>query len=157
MNTPLERYQTFGDPSVPLDDMSEPDMKKQLVVICSWIANKLVPPAQPAPPPTDGAPAPSAAPAPVEPAARSAREGIEALIELMHDPEVQSKVAVFKVVFESSCKQIEVLGYYKDLHDLLHTLQFQCYNYLMSVVRNARTDPDNMAAWPSGTALSITS
>lgn len=149
MNTPLERYQTFGDPRTPLAALPETEMQKQLVDICSWIANKLVQQPQPQPP-TAGDPAPPrAAAAPVEPAARSAREGIEALIELMHDREVQSKVAVFKVVFEGSCRQIEVLGFYKDLHDLLHTLQFKCYNYLINVVRTARTYPDDTAVWDS--------
>ena len=142
-STRLEHYQTFGDPSKPLAAMPEPEMEKQLVDICSWIANKLVPP----PPPPEPGDASQPRPVPVEPAARSARAGIEALIELMGDPGVQSKVAVFKVVFESSCRQIEVLGFYKDLHDLLHTLQFKCYNYLMNVVRTARANPDDAAVW----------
>lgn len=147
INTPLENYQSLGDPRTPLDDMSEPDMKKQLVGICSLIANKLVP--TPTPTPTDGPAPPRPAPVPIEPAARSAREGIKALIELMSNPEVQSKVAVFRVVFEGSCRQIEVLGFYKDLHDLLHTLQFRCYNYLVQVVSRAKNFPDDTSVWDS--------
>lgn len=78
---------------------------------------------------------------------RSAREGLEALIELMDDRSVQADVAAFEAIFETSCKQIDSLACYKDLHDLLHTLQFRCYNYLTAVLQNARKSPNDPAVW----------
>ena len=78
---------------------------------------------------------------------RSAREGLEALRELMEDRSVQADVAAFGAIFETSCKQIDSLACYKDLHDLLHTLQFRCYNYLTAVLQNARKSPDDPSVW----------
>ena len=78
---------------------------------------------------------------------RSAREGLEALLELMEDRQVQADVAAFEAIFETSCKQIDSLACYKDLHDLLHTLQFRCYNYLIAVLQNVRKSPDDPAIW----------
>src|SRR6185436_13332443 len=74
-------------------------------------------------------------------------EGLKALVELMGTPEVHAKVATFEAVFSAATKQIELLGYYKDLHDLLHTLQFSCYNYLMTLIRNAKLEPDDISIW----------
>jgi hypothetical protein len=85
----------------------------------------------------------------IEDTSRSAREGIEALVELMRDPAVQSNAATFETVFRTSCHQIDVLAYYKDLHDLLHTLQFKCYNYIIRVVRGPQTSPDYPSLWDS--------
>jgi hypothetical protein len=41
------------------------------------------------------------------------------------------------------CEQIDVVGNYKDLHDLLHTLEFQCYS---GIVQVARRFPDEETA-----------
>jgi TIR domain-containing protein len=85
----------------------------------------------------------------VDTTTRSARQGFEALLEMVRDPFVQANVATFKVVFDTSSKQIEVLGYYKDLHDLLHTLQFRGYNYLATFLRNAQNSPEDTSVWDS--------
>jgi hypothetical protein len=127
-DTEIERYQAINDPQKPLDSLSSADVDKELVKICDVI--KSFCPA-----------------APIDESTLSAREGIEALIELMRNPTVQRDVATFRAVFESSSVQIDVLGRYKDLHDSLHTLQFQCYNYILETVRSARKRPEDPTIW----------
>ena len=95
------------------------------------------------------------APAPSRPAHRTevqatagcARQGLDALLEIIDDPLAQADVATFQAVFGESSRQIEVLAYYKDLHDLLHTLQFKCYNYLTVLLRTLDQTPDDASAW----------
>lgn len=76
-----------------------------------------------------------------------AREGLEALIELMDNHQVQEDVTRFEAIFETTCKQIDTLACYKDLHDLLHTLQFRCYNYISAVLQNATKSPEDPSVW----------
>jgi hypothetical protein len=90
---------------------------------------------------------PASDPEPVADTSRSAREGLEALIELTAIPQVRASAAAFGAVFATSRRQIEVLAHYKDLHDLLHTLQFRCYNYLMNLVRNVKRALDDSSIW----------
>lgn len=77
----------------------------------------------------------------------SARQGLDALLEIIGDPAAQADVATFQAIFGESSRQIEVLAYYKDLHDLLHTLQFKCYNYLAVVLRTLEQTPDDISVW----------
>jgi hypothetical protein len=67
-------------------------------------------------------------------------EGLSALMELMQSPEVRAAVVTFRTDFEAACQQIDVLGDYKDLHDLLHTMQFHCYH---PIVQESRRFPDD--------------
>src|SRR5690606_13504878 len=62
-------------------------------------------------------------------------------------PAAQADVATFQAIFGESSRQIEVLAYYKDLHDLLHTLQFKCYNYLTVILRTLEQSPDDVSVW----------
>jgi hypothetical protein len=55
-------------------------------------------------------------------------QGLDALSVLMQAPHVRAAVFTFRTDFQAACEQIDVLSNYKDLHDLLHTLQFQCFN-----------------------------
>jgi hypothetical protein len=55
-----------------------------------------------------------------------ARTGLLALQDLMQAPEVRSAVSEFQADFGVAVEQIGLLAGYKDLHDLLHTLQFGC-------------------------------
>jgi len=66
--------------------------------------------------------------------------GLTALLDLMNAPDVRADVALFQDAFETVCKQIDLLGSYKELHDLLHELQFNCYG---PIVRGARRFPDD--------------
>jgi hypothetical protein len=141
--TPLKSIQWAHDPDKPLNDLDEADREKALVQISELIAAFL----------KDGPPVDrltdeiSKQERDTVKASQSAEEGLRALGELMLNPEVHGKVATFEAVFSASLKQIEILGYYKDLHDLLHTLQFSCYSYLTSLVRNAKLEPDDISIW----------
>lgn len=155
-STGLASRQWANDPKKPLSGLEKTDREEELVKICKVIASHFVEP-RPVPTPEKTIPhttvkahfdaTSGVMSVPVEGDSQSAEEGLRALVKLMQDPDVQAKVATFKAVFETSSMQIEVLGYYKDLHDLLHTLQFNCYNYLTSIVRTAKRDPDDMSIW----------
>jgi hypothetical protein len=70
--------------------------------------------------------------------------GLFALAELLASPEVKARVAEFRTRFLTTSKQIEVLGSYKDLHDLLHTLQFRCHSF---VAQEAKRAPKQQVDW----------
>jgi hypothetical protein len=142
-STQLERFQAFGDPERPLALLPKAQRDAELVKICGQIAKAI----EPAVKDDGGAHRPSAHLGDMCETGHLADDGIRALIELMNDPSVRDSVATFKAVFSGSCSQIETLSFYKRLHDLLHTLQFDCYNYLMTVVNMARALPDNPAVW----------
>jgi hypothetical protein len=86
---------------------------------------------------------------------RSAQIGLEALIKLMSDPRVREDVGKFEAHFHSCAKQIGVLGYHKDLHDELHTLQLQCYQRLIRLLRDVKMSPDDSSPWEDGFELEI--
>ncbi|MEM9151845.1 MAG: toll/interleukin-1 receptor domain-containing protein [Cyanobacteria bacterium P01_F01_bin.3] len=67
-------------------------------------------------------------------------QGLTALAELMQVPAVKDAVITFRVVFQSACEQIDVIANYKALHDLLHTLELQCYGV---IVQTAKLFPDD--------------
>ena len=55
--------------------------------------------------------------------------GLTALRELMQrSSDVRNAVIEFQTDFGMAREQVDQLGDYKDLHDLLHRLQFSCYN-----------------------------
>jgi len=68
------------------------------------------------------------------------RQGLNALADLMQAPAVRDAVITFRVVFEAACNQIEVIANYKALHDLLHTLEFQCYS---GIVQESKRFPED--------------
>ena len=138
---PFSKRQWANEPNRPLGRLEKADREEALVKISQLIASFLLdlPPSPP----------PGVTPTldTVATVSKSAEEGLRALVELMQNPEVHAKAAAFQTIFLATSRQIEVLGYYKDLHDLLHTLQFSCYNYLMNIVRSAKRDPDNISIW----------
>jgi hypothetical protein len=69
--------------------------------------------------------------------------GFNTLIELMQLPEVYSTVITFRVDFHTACEQINIIDKYKAVHDLLHTLEFQCYSV---IVQEAKRFPDDEIA-----------
>jgi hypothetical protein len=74
--------------------------------------------------------------APVE-----AASSLMALRELMQNSTaVQNAVIEFQVDFKVAHEQVDSLGDYKDLHDLLHHLQFHCYNGIAQSVTNFPSD-----------------
>ena len=59
-------------------------------------------------------------------------QGLAALHELMQrSPVVRNAVIAFQTDFEAAHQQLNTVGDYKDLHDLLHKLQFHCYDPLV--------------------------
>jgi len=78
---------------------------------------------------------------PEEPGPGSKLKGaIETLVDLMHAPNIKAAVIQFQTDFQAASEQVELLGGYKELHDLLHELQYQCYDRL---VREAGRFPDD--------------
>jgi len=70
-----------------------------------------------------------------------AEQAIRTLNDLMDaSPEVSAAVGEFHANLSEASGQVDILGDYKDLHDLLHELQFSCFN---SILRDSRTFPDD--------------
>lgn len=65
--------------------------------------------------------------------------GLVALTELMRAPEVQAAVIAFRADFQTACEQINMLGSYKQLHDLFQDLENLC-NILESERHHLITD-----------------
>ncbi|MGQ0604226.1 MAG: hypothetical protein ACT4QE_21295 [Anaerolineales bacterium] len=69
-----------------------------------------------------------------------ARSGLEALAELMRAERVRDDIVAFRNDFVEASRQIDILGDYKELHDLLHQLEFGCYKLLVVVARSFSND-----------------
>lgn len=67
-------------------------------------------------------------------------EGIFALIKMMQSPEVRECVIRFQTCFRAVVKQIKVLDNNKRVHDLLHTVQFKIYNYIVQQAKRRSLD-----------------
>ena len=155
-NTEIERYQALNDPLRPLAEFSVPTRDKALVEIskrikeeCAW--EELVPGVDLA----QTAQRRGLQAAEVAEHSRSAQIGLEALIKLMSNAAVREDVGKFEAHFHSSAKQIGVLGYYKDLHDELHTLQLQCYQRLTRLLGDVKSAPNDSSPWEDGFELEI--
>jgi hypothetical protein len=68
---------------------------------------------------------------------------IDWLRERLTDPAVRKAVARYRDVFRESSKQISLLHAYKKVHDLLHEVEFGCYQ---SVVIDSRDFPEQQSA-----------
>jgi len=67
--------------------------------------------------------------------------GLLALNDLVQlSPEVRAAVGTFAADFKAATSQVDVMGDYKDLHDLLHQTQFYCY---MPILREMTRFPDD--------------
>jgi hypothetical protein len=59
---------------------------------------------------------------------RRAGAGLQTLSELVQlSPEIRKAAGDFRAIFETATAEVDVLGDYKELHDLLHQTQFHCY------------------------------
>lgn len=64
---------------------------------------------------------------------QQATTGLQALNALVQvSPEVRQSAISFQTNFESALIQVDVLGDYKDIHDLLHQIQYYCYEPILS-------------------------
>jgi hypothetical protein len=69
-----------------------------------------------------------------------ALSGLASLTELARtSPEVQRAVVSYRNDFMAARGGIDVLGNYKDLHDQLHQLQYNCYSLIVSKIRSVTT------------------
>lgn len=78
---------------------------------------------------------------------QSAGKGLYALADLMADAEVYEAVKAGGEKLQDACQQIEVVSTYKDLHDELHTLEFQVYRMIIQEAQNfpaSETALDNL-------------
>ncbi|MBD1916450.1 MULTISPECIES: CHAT domain-containing protein [Cyanophyceae] len=80
---------------------------------------------------------------PAKTSTKDVREGFVALVDLLSNHEIYASVTVFRSDFKLVGEQIQLLSYYKTLHDLLHKLEIECYR---NIVQEARRFPsDEMA------------
>ncbi len=63
---------------------------------------------------------------------------------LVKRPDFKAKVVALQTDFEAAGSQIDLLTNYKDLHDLLHNLQYLCFNGLVQEARRFPEDPLSM-------------
>lgn len=70
--------------------------------------------------------------------------GMQVLAELIQSAEVRSAVRIFRVVFQRAYEQISDIFNYKNLHDLLHKLEFQCYNVIVRESTRFPTDESSL-------------
>jgi hypothetical protein len=80
---------------------------------------------------------------PATTAGTAAGQTLGVLPGLMGNGEVRAKVAAFRADFRAAGQQIDLLVQYKDLHDLLHKLQFRCYNVIVQEI--SRFPDDSLA------------
>jgi hypothetical protein len=70
--------------------------------------------------------------------------GLRALGELAErSSAVRDAIIAFRTEFQEASRQIDVLGDYKDLHDLLHQLEFECYDVLLGAAATFPDDEDD--------------
>ncbi|MEM9807643.1 MAG: toll/interleukin-1 receptor domain-containing protein [Cyanobacteria bacterium P01_D01_bin.56] len=69
--------------------------------------------------------------------------GLHALTDLMQSPEAGFAVTGFCDDFQRARRQVKIIDNYKALHDLLHTLEFQCYN---GIVHESKRFPNDETA-----------
>ena len=69
-----------------------------------------------------------------------ASKGIDILAGLMKNSFIKNAVIGFKTEFQAISDQVEIMSIYKELHDILHDLEFKCYQ---GILREARDFPDD--------------
>ncbi len=71
-------------------------------------------------------------------------DGLQALNELARSSDaVRAAIGAFRAEFEEASRLIDVLADYKDLHDLLHQLEFECYELLAGAAPRFPDEADN--------------
>jgi hypothetical protein len=67
--------------------------------------------------------------------------GLQALGDLVQrSAPARAALYAFRADFQAACTQVDVLGDYKDIHDLLHRLQFDCYNVIIKAATRFPAD-----------------
>jgi hypothetical protein len=65
-----------------------------------------------------------------------AEQAIDLLLNLLANPDVRAAVLAYRDIFKEASRQISILYAYKKVHDLLHEVEFGCYNSMMIDVRD---------------------
>ena len=65
-----------------------------------------------------------------------AEQAIDLLLTLLANPEVRAAVRAYFGIFEEASHQISILHAFKKVHDLLHDVEFVCYNSMRIDVRD---------------------
>ena len=71
---------------------------------------------------------------------RNAGRGLEALRELMETPKVRRVVERFSYIIEKTSRDFQVLSDYKSMHDVLHDIQFSCYDPITAEARYTKSN-----------------
>ena len=74
-----------------------------------------------------------------------ARRALVALHELLKTPEIRGAAAEFRGAFEGMCARIDPVVRYKRMHDLLHQLEFDCYDRIRNNTRRFADGDDDFA------------
>lgn len=74
----------------------------------------------------------------------SVERGLAALSELMNLPEARTAVINFRTDFEGVTSRIDVLADYKQVHDLLHVLESQCFASLQQAAKDFPADTQSV-------------
>jgi TIR domain len=118
----LSLFQTANPPERPLNSMVEHEQEEVFVSVARRVY-RIVEPLPPVP-----------TTIPTVEAGEQVR-AVEGALDLLHDlvktsSRVRDAVQRFRFTFEAASANIERLSAYKALHDLLHTLQFQCLDLI---------------------------
>ena len=73
----------------------------------------------------------------------TAERGLEALKDLVRIPEARNFAIAFRTDFKAANDQIDVVSNYKEVHDMLHVLEYQSFN---SMRQASRSFPDDELA-----------
>lgn len=74
-------------------------------------------------------------------AVQAVDNSLSILAALMAQPDFKAKLTAMQTDFETAAFQIEMLTNYKELHDLLHNLQYLCFGGLVQEMRRFPQDP----------------
>jgi TIR domain len=83
-----------------------------------------------------------------------ARRALVALHELLKTPEIRSAAAEFRGAFEGVCARIDPVVRYKRMHDLLHQLEFDCYDRIRNNKKRFADADDEFAYQEMASCLS---
>jgi hypothetical protein len=79
--------------------------------------------------------------------AAPARRGLIALHDLMDTPEIRKAALEFRGAFSGMCLRIDPVVKYKSMHDLLHRLEFNCFNRMRNNLARF-ADPNDELGYP---------
>jgi hypothetical protein len=73
----------------------------------------------------------------------SVRGSLNILTGMVEAPKIREAIIFFHTDFNAAYEQINIFASYKDLHDLLHRLEFECYEVITSSAHRFPNDRDS--------------